>query len=135
MVSRKQKAAYLAAGAGATAAVLWLGYSKSGAGARSFLAAKGAKAGNALGSLRRGMAVVQQRLEETDRLAHDLIQLGSKQKDRIEIVLNDTWGRFGETRDLVLSNMEISSREITGLLGDIRSAVREAASAKRIRVA
>lgn len=130
MLSRKQKAAYLAAGAATTAAILWLGYSRSGAGARRFLADKGAKARSALSSLHGALAAMQQRLEETDRLVHEFVQLGSEQKERIEIVLNETWERLAQTRELVLRNVELSSEEIAALLGDIRASFKHLATAK-----
>lgn len=130
MLSRKQKAAYLAAGAASTAAIVWLRYAKSAAGARSFLADTGAKAGRAIGSILSALATVQQRLEETDRLVHGFVQLGNEQKDRIEVVLNDTWERLEQTRELVLNNVELSSKEIAALLGDIRVAVKQLAATK-----
>jgi hypothetical protein len=130
MLSKKQKAAHLAAGAASTAAIIWLRYAKSAAGARDFLANTGAKAGRALGSIGSALATVQQRLEETDRLVHDFVQLGSEQKDRVEVVLNDTWERLEQTRDLVLNNVELSSKEISALLGDIRAAFKQLAAAK-----
>ena len=130
MLSRKQKVAYLSAGAASTAAILWLRYAKSAAGARCFLTGTGAKAGRALGSVRSALASVQQRLEETDRLVHDFVQLGREQKDRIEAVLNDTRERLERTRELVLNNVELSSREISGLLGDIRTGFRQLAATR-----
>ncbi len=130
MLSRKQKAAYMAVGAASTGAILWLGCAKSAAGARSFLADTGAKAGRALGSIRSALVTVQQRLEETDRLVHEFVQLGSEQKDRVELVLNDTWERLERTRELVLNNVELSSMEISALLGDVRAAFKQVATAK-----
>ncbi len=135
MLSRNQKAAYLAVGAASTAAIIWLRYAKSAAGTRCFLADTGAKAGRALDSFRSALANVQQRLEETDRLVREIVQLGSEQRERVEAILNDTRKRLEEARELILNNVELSSKEISALLGDIRAAFQRLAAAKSIRAA
>ena len=135
MLSRKQKAAYLAVGAASTAGIILLRYAKSAAGTRCFLADTGAKAGRALDRFRSALATVQQRLEETDRLVHEIVQLGSEQRERAEAVLNDTWKRLEQARELVLNNVELSSREVSALLADIRATFKQLAAARSGRAA
>ncbi len=130
MLSRKQKAAYLAAGAASTGALLWLCCADSAKGTRSFLVNTGARAGRTLARIQSALATVEQRLEEIDQLVHDFVELGSEQRDRTEAVLNDTWERLEQTRELILNNVELSSKEIATLLGDIRTAFKQLASAK-----
>jgi hypothetical protein len=135
MLSRKQKAAYLAAGAASAAAIVWLRYARSAEGARNCLGAAGAKMGTILGCIQSTLTAVRERTEEVDRLVHEFAQLGSEQKVRAEAVLNETWERLEQTRELVLSNFELSSNEITALLREIRISFKQLAAAKSSQAA
>jgi hypothetical protein len=135
MLSRKKKAAYLAAGAASAAAIVWLRYARSAEGARNFLGAAGARMGTILGSIQSTLTAVRERTEEVDRLVHEFAQLGSEQKVRAEAVLNETWERLEQTRDLVLNNLELSSNEIAAVLREIRIAFKQLAAAKSSQAA
>jgi ABC-type transporter Mla subunit MlaD len=135
MLSRKQKAAYVAVGAASAAAIVWLRYARSAESARNFLDAAGARMGGILGSIQDTLTAVRERVEEVDGLVHEFAQLGSEQKARAEAVLNETWERLEQTRELVLSNFELSASEIAALLREIRIACRQLAAAKSSQAA
>jgi hypothetical protein len=135
MLSRKQKADLLAVGAATAAAVIWLRYARSADGARSFLSAAGTKMGRILSGIQNTLTRVRQRTEEIDRLIHELAQLGSEQKARAEAVCDETWDRLERTREVVLSNFELSSSEIAALIAESRIALKRLAAAKSTRAA
>ncbi|MBZ5496095.1 MAG: hypothetical protein LAP85_06800 [Acidobacteriia bacterium] len=135
MVSRKQKAICLATGGTAAAALVWLRYAKSAAGARSFLGEAGAKVSKTLGDLQSALSTLRKRTEEVDRLVHELVRLGSEQKAKAEVVINDALKRLGQTTDVIQQNLTQSSNEISALLKDIRSAAQRSVLSRPSRAA
>ncbi len=130
MLTGKQKAIYLTAGGTAAATLVWLRYAKSAAGTRSFLRTTGGKARRALGEVQTTVSALQRRVEETDRLLHAFARLGSEQKTKAEVVINDTLKRLEQTADLVQRNLVESSTDIATLLKEIRIALKQSVGTK-----
>ncbi len=123
MLSKKQKTIYLASGGAAAATLVWLRYAKSASTARSILKKAGGRAGKTLGGVQRTLVTIRQRVEEIDRIAHELAYIGSEQRPRAEIVFKDTLGRLEETTKVIQNNLTRSSNDIAALAKDIRDAV------------
>ncbi len=130
MVSGKQKAILLASGGAAAAAVVWLRYARSAAGARRFLGKTGAKAGRTLSGIQKSLSSVAKRMEEVDRIVHELALIGGEQRGRAQTVVQDTLRRFELTTDAIRENLLQSSEEITSLVKDVRTAVGQSLSSK-----
>ena len=129
MNSGKQKAVAIAAGGATAAALVWLAYARSAAPARSFLGNAARKTNQKLGEIESMLHTVRVRVEEIDRLAREIAQVGSKQKARAEEVLTDTMAKLEQTTDVISENLTQSSNEIAALVKDIRSGVAQAVSA------
>jgi len=123
MLSRKQKAIYLTGGGAMAAALVWLCYAKSAAGARSFLGEAGKKVGKSLSDIENTLSTVRKCTEEIDHFVRELVQVGSEQRVRAEMVIDDTLRRLEQTTDVIQNNLTQSSNEIAALLRDIRIAV------------
>lgn len=135
MLSRKQRTIYLAAGGTTAAALVWLRYARSAAGARGYLRKTGGKARRTLGEIQTRLSALQKRVEEADRLLHAFAQLGSEQKTKAEIVINDTLKRLEQTADLVQKNLVESSTDIATLIKEMRIAVKQSAGSRPPRAA
>jgi prefoldin subunit 5 len=135
MISRKERALYLATGGVAAAAFVWLRYAKSASSARRFLSESGSKVLRTLDSIQETLATISQRIEEVDRIGHELINASSEQKAKAEMVIDNTWGRLEQTTETIQTNLTESSNEIAELLKDIRSAVKQAISPKSTKAA
>ncbi len=135
MISRKQRGIYLATGGAAAAAIVWLGYAKSAAGARSFLGRTGAKAGRSLNGIQRSLSTIRMRVDEVDRIVHELAQIGSEQKDRAEAVIQETLKRLEESTNTIRTSLAQSSEDISLLLKDVRAAVEHSLSSRPHRAA
>jgi hypothetical protein len=120
MVSRKQRAIYLATGGAAAATIVWLRFAKSAAGARTFLGRTGTEAGKTLGNIQVRLSTLGNRAEEIGRLVHEIAHLGSDQMAKAEIIFSDTLKRLEQTADVIQENLTLSSSEISALLKDIR---------------
>ena len=118
MVSRQQKVFYLLTAAG----LLWLGYAKSAEGARRGLKKAGRKASNALSSL-------QDRTQEVGRLVHGIADVGTVQKDHMEQVLHAAMYRLEQTIGVIQENFAETSRDISGMIRELRTALRKSVSA------
>ncbi len=112
MVSRKQKAFYVALAAG----LVWLRYAKSAEGARRRLKEAG-------DTLNHALKTVQERTEQIDAVVHDVIVAAKEQKTRAERVLNDTLTKLDTAATVVHDNLTHSSHEISTMVRDIRTAV------------
>ncbi len=123
MMSGKQKALYLVAGGVTASAIVWLGYSRSASGTRRFLGTAGHSVKKRLGEVQGILSRIQSRTEDIDRLAHELVQAGSEQKNRAEEVLSNTMYRLEQMTGVIKENLTQSSQEIAGLVKDIREGV------------
>ena len=130
MVSTKQKAIYLATGGAAAATLVWLRYAKSAAGARRFMGRAGARAGKTLNGIQNSLSTIRKRTEEVDRIVHELVQIGSEQKNRAQSVVNESLRRLEQTTEVIRKNLTQSSNDITALLHDVRTAVEQSVATK-----
>ena len=135
MLSKKQKAVYMASGGAAAATLVWLLYAESASTTRSFLKKAGTRVGRTLGGIQRTLVTIRERVEAVDRIVRDLAQVGSDHKARAEMVVNDTLGRLEQTTTAIQRNLTQSSDEIAALVKDIRNAVRQSVSPKVSEVA
>lgn len=126
MISRKQRAIYMASGGAAAAALIWLRYGKSAARTRQFLGDAVGSVSRSLESIQSTLSTIQRRTEEVDRFIHGLVQVGSENRVRAEEVLNETLERLEQTAEVIQSNLTRSSDDIAALLRDIRIGVEHA---------
>ena len=131
MLSRKQKAIYLATGGAAAATAVWLGYAKSAASTRNLLGRSSARVRRTMET----MATICRRIEEIDRIGRELARVGSEQKARVETVIQDTLGQLERTAETIQNNLTQSTNEIAEMLKDIRGAVRSAITPKSSQAA
>ncbi len=120
----------MVAGGVAASAAIWLGYSRSASGTRRFLGTAGHSMKKRLSDVHEILSRIQSRTEEIDRLAHELIQAGSEQKNRAEEVLSSTMYRLEQMTGAIKENLTQSSQEIVGLVRDIRTGVASKIAAK-----
>jgi hypothetical protein len=125
MLTTKQKAVYLGTGSVVVAASIWLRYADSASSARSFLNKAGSKTSKTFSQIYETMVKIHQRVVEVDRILCELVRVGNEQKDRAEIVFNDTLGRFDETTAVIRNNLTQTSNEIAALIKDIRTAMNQ----------
>jgi hypothetical protein len=125
MLTTKQKAVYLGTGSVVVAASIWLRYADSASSARSFLNKAGSKTSKTFSQIYETMVKIHQRVVEVDRILGELVRVGNEQKDRAEIVFNDTLGRFEETTAVIRNNLTQTSNEIAALIKDIRAAMNQ----------
>jgi hypothetical protein len=125
MLTTKQKAVYLGTGRVVVAASIWLRYADSASSARSFLNKAGSKTSKTFSQIYETMVKIHQRVVEVDRILGELVRVGNEQKDRAEIVFNDTLGRFEETTAVIRNNLTQTSNEIAALIKDIRAAMNQ----------
>jgi hypothetical protein len=135
MLSTRQKAIYLGTGGAAAATFIWLRYAESASSARRFLSEAGHGAGKTISGIYETLVKVRQRVVEVDRILCELARVGNEQKDRAEMVFNDTLGRFEETTTVIQNNLTQSSNEIAALIKDIRAAVSQSVLPKTSQAA
>ena len=135
MLSKRQKAACLATGSAATATLIWLRYAKSASTTRNFIKKGGTSARQAFGGILRTLTTIRERIEEFNRIVGEIAQIGSDHKTRTEMVINDTLAKLDQTASTIRRNVTQSSDEITALLKDIRTAVRESISPQTSKAA
>jgi ABC-type transporter Mla subunit MlaD len=124
MLSKKQKAIYLATGGVAAATFVWLRNAESASRTRRFLNSAGAHVKKTLGDIQTTLVTIRERTEEIDRIVHELARVGSENKGKAEVVFDDTLSRLDQT-----------SKEITGLITDVRTAVKQAIAPKHAKAA
>jgi predicted phage-related endonuclease len=135
MVSRNQKALYLATGGIAAATFIWLRYAKSASGTRTFLSEAGARAAERLADIQEGLSTLRKRAEEVEGLVHELAHIGSERLALAETVINDTLKRIEQTADVIQANLVQSSNEISALFKDTRNSLEHAISTRPPRAA
>jgi hypothetical protein len=135
MLSTKQKAVYLGTGGVVVAASIWLRYADSASSARNFLSKAGPRIGKTFSQVYETMVKIHQRVVEVDRLLGELVRVGSEQKERAEMVFNDTLGRFEETTAVIQNNLTQTSNEIAALVKDLRAAMNQSDSPKSSQAA
>jgi hypothetical protein len=135
MLSTKQKAVYLGTGGVVVAASIWLRYADSASSARRFVSKAGPRIGKTFNQVYETMVKIHQRVVEVDRLLGELVRVGSEQKERAEMVFNDTLGRFEETTAVIQNNLTQTSNEIAALVKDLRAAMNQSDSPKSSQAA